>query len=89
MAPSVLLSFNIPNAMFGNTHAKYKKNTVDVTFCGVLFPMIPAKFQKKKLDASQLTIKPPITTAAEYTLCGIYTIAIKLSIFHLITPLSF
>ena len=71
MAPSVLLSFNIPNAMFGNTHAKYKKNTVDVTFCGVLFPMMPAKFQKKNRDASQITLKALITSAAEYTLCGI------------------
>ena len=39
--PPVLLSFNIPNAILGKTHAKYKKKVVDMTLCIVLFPTTP------------------------------------------------
>jgi len=39
--PAVLLSFNIPNAILGKTHAKYKKKVVDMTLCIVLFPTTP------------------------------------------------
>lgn len=46
IAPAVLLSFNIPNAILGKTQAKYKKNVVDMTLCIVLLPKTPENIQQ-------------------------------------------
>ena len=48
IAPFVLLSLSIPNAMLGKTQAKYRNSVVDINFCGVLYPIIPEIIHFKK-----------------------------------------